>query len=71
MTDHSFEQRDKKRDALIEKLDQSALRSDRKWYSEKSRQLDLKLKSARTTQEASVRMTRIEIPVQPEQVPKE
>ena len=78
IANRSFEQRDKERDALIEQLDQSALTSDKKRatllrkirYSEKSRQLALKLKSARSTQEAPVGMTRIEIPVHPEQDPK-
>jgi hypothetical protein len=77
IADQSFEQRDKERDELIEKLDQSSLSSDQKRatllqkirYSEKSRQLALMLKSVRTTQ-ASVGMRRIEIPVHPEQDPK-
>ena len=78
ITETSFEQRDKERDELIEKLDQSALSSDKKRATilrkirntEKSRQLALKLKSARITQEAPVGMTRIEIPVHPDHDPK-
>ena len=75
--DPSFEQRERERDALIEQLDQSILSSDqkratllrKKHCTEKSRQLALKLKSVRATQ-ATVGMTRIEIPVHPEQDPK-
>ena len=78
LADSSFEQRDKERDELIEKLDQSGLSSDKTRatilrkirYSEKSRQLAIKLKSARSTQEAPAGMTRIEIPVHSEQDPK-
>ena len=77
IADQSFEQRERERDALIEQLEQSTLSSDQKRatllrkirYTEKSRKLALKLKSVRATQ-TTVGMTRIEIPVHPEQDPK-
>jgi hypothetical protein len=78
ISDQSFEQREQEHDILIEQLDQPPLTSDHSkraailrkiCHSEKPRVLALKLKSVRTTQ-ASVGMSRIEIPVHPEHDPK-